>query len=286
MAAPKKKDKVKCTPGCPNKFDETCCRSRGESPDFVPVPIPSPKPAYKDVKAMAMDHLATISFKFPESRVAKLLLDGDDFDANITYNGTAPEASKVDAPSGGAWHLRRQRLGRGALDGKVETIIIHDPVTIAQVKGVTGEGLAYSVGFRTHTETGRRCCERIGCYKPAVRDKGVAKWTRLCAEHNVKRTEAIQASRTRPDCACGNKLPKLGDVCSRCANILAAERIKNGAEGHMVDILKRDVRELVNLALKGEIGYIQGQKALKQVLLALEAFREDGPKQDVPEAKE
>lgn len=286
MAAPKKKEKVKCTPGCPNKFDETCCRSRGESPDYVPVPVQISKPV---VAANAFQKAVESPKKYVEPR------PGVDYPIDLwplevkdrkTFTGLVAEGSQVEAPKGGAWHLRRQRLGRDEFDGQVGRIIIHDPVTIAQVRGNTGEGLAYSIGFRTHTETGRRCCERVGCYKPAVRDTGVAKWTRLCAEHNDKRTEAIQTSRTRPNCACGNKLPRIGDVCSRCANILAAERIKNGAEGHTVDVIKRDVRELVNLALKGEIGYIQGQKALKQILLALEAFREGGPKQDLSWATE
>lgn len=280
-----KKEKFKCTPGCPNKFDETCCRSRGESPDYVPVPVQIGKLV---VAANAHSSAFQRTVDAPKEHIEPRPGVGQPMEL-WPFAAISPlmaEASQVEAPKGGAWHLRRQRLGRDTLDGKAETIIIHDPVTIAQVKGNTGEGLAYSIGFRTHTETGRRCCERIGCYKPAVRDSGVAKWTRLCAEHNTKRTEDIRNSRARPNCACGNKLPMFGDVCSRCANVLAAERIKNGAEGYMVDVLKRDVRELVNLALKGEIGYIQGQKALKQVLLALEAFREDGPKQDVPEATE
>lgn len=200
--------KLKCDPGCPNKFDETCCRSRGESPDLIPVSQivkVSTGPAIvgkaKGVSIALADNMEPVKRPYDKAIDAAMLahLSLVKMDIPRKFTGLAPEPVEreltVQEQKDIAWRERYERKSKST--------------------GVLPDGA-------------RKC---LRCDRPAVANHGGAKWQKLCHRHNELRRESQAKSHRAPKCGCGNMMPLVGSMCSRCQ--LAQDRLD--APSYVVD---------------------------------------------------
>lgn len=227
--------KLKCDPGCPNKFDETCCRSRGESPDLIPVESTERRidNLGKLLAGSDLNDLVAV----PVSQVVKVSNGPSIVTKAQEARQTLNSLTAVDVANG---------KGLDALS-LIYGVALREPREVLEFTGLAPEpvereltiqeqkDIAWRERYERKSKStgvlpdGARKCLR--CDRPAVSNHGGAKWQKLCHRHNELRRESQAKSHRAPKCGCGNMMPLVGSMCSRCQ--LAQDRLD--APSYVVD---------------------------------------------------